>query len=348
MNDSGLMVDWVTAVIPFKHPRINNGHVISVDSDGVEKWVAPIAKSFEGSFESAIHAKSNNLTECLTYGEHLYISGNPSKFLQGHNIVGSDNLNLLVEKAVEAICDAAGFSLDDITRARIRRGEYFIKRVDINGMFELPSLSDVRSWLDAASIKMRSRHGRATTKKGTVYFGQTSKRWAWKFYSKFDEILNAERGHRLPPYLYNSPLLAFCENKLRSELVLRAPAIRDITGEEKPLARDLLAVGLQSIFNDYLSRLDMTANVSIGDAQLAKLPNKVKATYLVWRQGFDVLSHVSKATFYRHRKDLMEFGVDITLPCEADTPAGYVVPLIRALEAKPSTIPQPLLQYIVH
>lgn len=348
MNTTGLMIDWVTAVIPFRHKRINNGHIINVDSDGCERWMTAVAKQFEGSFESAIQAKSNDLSACLQYGEHLYISGNPSKFLQGHNIIGSDNLNLLVERTVDALGKEAGFELDSFTRNRIRKGEYYLKRVDINAMFELPSLADVRTWIDAAGLKSRTRHGRSTVKKGTVYYGQHSRRWAIKGYSKFDEIMSAERGHRLPPHLYNTPLLAFTENKLRLELVLRAPAIKDITDEEKPFARDLLALGLESIFNNYLSRLDMTANVSIGDEQLTKLPAKVQGTYLLWRQGFDVRSRLANGTFYRHRNILRDFDIDISLPCDSDSNASNVVPLIRVLEARPAAIPANLLHYIVH
>lgn len=343
------MIDWLTAVIPLKHKRINNGGVTAFDSDGVERWTMAVAKAFQGSFESSIQVKSNDITECREYGQLLYISGNPTKFLQGHNIIGTDDLNLLTLRLLEAIAPQAGFEVDAFTKARVLRGDYFVKRIDINYMFELPSLFDVRAWIDAAGMKSRTRHGRSTIKKGTIYYGQHSKRWSFKGYSKYDEIMGGEKGHRLPPHLLNSPLLAFTENKLRLELVLRAPELKKITDDENPTARQLLAIGLQELFNDYLSRLEMTANVSLRDETMCKLPRAVQGTYALWRQGFDVRSVLSKATFYRHKKDLIEFQIDISLPFDnQDNHASNVVPLVRVLEAKPVAIPQNLLSYIVH
>jgi II/X family phage/plasmid replication protein len=343
------MIDWLTAVIPLKHPRVNNGHLVSVDSDGLERWNVAMPRSFEGSYESFIQVKSNDLTECLQFGTMLYISGNPSKFLQGHNVVGTDDLNLLTERVLDALAPLCGFFLDSVTRQRIRQGLYYVKRLDINYYFELPSLGDVRAFIDASATKTKTRHGRSTVKKGTFYLGQHSKRWSFKGYSKYDEIMSGERGHRLPPRLLNTPLLAYAENKLRLELVLRAPELKKIADNETPTARQILDVGIQNLFNQYLSRLDMTANVSLRDEVMASLPSKLQGTYALWRQGYDVRTCVSRATFARHKKELMPFQIDISLPFhDADTPAGNVVPLLRVLEAKPCAIPSNLQLYIVH
>ena len=93
----------------------------------------------------------------------------------------------------------------------------------------------------------------------------------------------------------------------------------------------------------------MTANVSIKDEQLINLPSKIQGTYALWRQGFDVRSMLPKATFYRHKTLLKDYEIDISLPHEqCDNHASNVVPLVRVLEAKPVTIPQHLLSYIVH
>lgn len=93
----------------------------------------------------------------------------------------------------------------------------------------------------------------------------------------------------------------------------------------------------------------MTANVSLRDEVMASLPSKLQGTYALWRQGYDVRTCVSRATFARHKKELMPFQIDISLPFhDADTPAANVVPLLRVLEAKPCTIPSSLQLYIVH
>ncbi len=42
-------------------------------------------------------------------------------------------------------------------------------------------------------------------------------------------------------------------------------------------------------------------------------------------------------TFYRHRRELLSFGIDINFYCDSPD-SNNVVPLIRTLEAKPAEI----------
>ncbi|PRW34109.1 II/X family phage/plasmid replication protein [Escherichia coli] len=46
---------------------------------------------------------------------------------------------------------------------------------------------------------------------------------------------------------------------------------------------------------------------------------------------------VTETTFYRHRKELLSFGIDINFYCESPD-SNNVVPLVRTLEAKPAKI----------
>ncbi|EBU7225592.1 Replication-associated protein G2P, partial [Salmonella enterica subsp. enterica serovar Enteritidis] len=47
---------------------------------------------------------------------------------------------------------------------------------------------------------------------------------------------------------------------------------------------------------------------------------------------------ISRATYFRHRKALKEFGIDIAVTVDR-VDNSNVVPLIRVLEAKPAAIP---------
>lgn len=345
-NTPAVMVDWLTAIVPIRHKAVDNGVKTHVDGDGVIQYAVTVPKKLEGSFESSINIKTNDIDE-FGFGNQLYISGNPTKFLQGHNVIGPACPNLLILRTLQKLETICGFTLDELTVARINRGDYIIKRIDINCMYELPSLSDVRAFIDAAGMKSRTRHGRCSVKKGTFYYGKNSKRWSIKGYSKFDEIMKGDKGHRLPAHLFNSPLLSFTENKLRLELVLRAPELKKITDRDNPTARQLLSQPICDLFNDYIARIDMSAQVSLKDEQLLQLPRKVQGTYALWRQGFDVRSTMANGTFYRHKELLKQCDIDISMPCEQSN-VSNVVPLIRVIEAKPVTIPTQLLQYVVH
>ncbi len=43
----------------------------------------------------------------------------------------------------------------------------------------------------------------------------------------------------------------------------------------------------------------------------------VQSTYLLWKQGANIKEMLPKPTFYRHRKELLSFGIDINFYCES-------------------------------
>ena len=82
----------------------------------------------------------------------------------------------------------------------------------------------------------------------------------------------------------------------------------------------------------------MTDQIRLSDEVTSKLPNRLLTTYTLWTEGHDLRSMMTKPTYYRQRKDLMEYGINIDIrPCEKAT--TNVVPMFRILEATPSQIP---------
>ncbi len=47
------------------------------------------------------------------------------------------------------------------------------------------------------------------------------------------------------------------------------------------------------------------------------LPKHIRATYVSWKYGYPI--EVSRMTFYRHRKELLAYGVDISIPNNVQT-----------------------------
>ncbi|HEY8386709.1 MAG TPA: phage/plasmid replication protein, II/X family, partial [Porticoccaceae bacterium] len=54
--------------------------------------------------------------------------------------------------------------------------------------------------------------------------------------------------------------------------------------------------------------------------------------------GHDLRSTMAKNTYYRHRKELLKYGINIDLRQE-NADRYNVVPLVRILEAVPASIP---------
>ncbi len=91
------MIDWVTAIIPCNHSEaIYGGKIACISPDGEIEWQVDKKLQVKGSYESNLNIKSIGAT-------HLYFDGNPAKWLQGHNLFGSDNLTWLVEQVMHRL-----------------------------------------------------------------------------------------------------------------------------------------------------------------------------------------------------------------------------------------------------
>jgi II/X family phage/plasmid replication protein len=65
--------------------------VVKLDPDGQIEWQTSCRVQVEGTHEQGISVRSVG-GDGQGMATHLSLSGNPSKFLQGHNIFGSDDL----------------------------------------------------------------------------------------------------------------------------------------------------------------------------------------------------------------------------------------------------------------
>src|ERR1700686_517408 len=85
-SEGPALIDWLTAHIPIRSAAaLRTGEVSSVDADGVVEWVSAKRKSVQGSHSGSITVKRfrDGVVE---------FAGSPAKFLQGHNVFGSDDL----------------------------------------------------------------------------------------------------------------------------------------------------------------------------------------------------------------------------------------------------------------
>lgn len=366
---NNLMCDWLTVVIDCVHDPIPSGIVQVIDEDGFVTQTIVKKKMVRSSWESSIHVKTNMVRthNGITQGQQLFVDGNFSKFLQGHNIVGSCDIPALAAEACRVALKSLGITLYPVQLQNILNGQFVIKRVDLTASYSLPSDADVDAWIQAASVNAKTRHGLPELTHHTLYFGKKSRRWAIKFYSKSREV--REGKSKLPNELAYTPLRPFAFGKLRCEVVLRRQELDRIAKRhglknkgsaltfdykyKHNLKRDLDVYGYhltpdfcQLLFSEYVERLEMNAALKLQDTDMLRLPNAVKGTYLLYRDGVDVRQMLAKRTFYNHRKILNEcLGVDISLPA-VGVRGNNVVPLVRVLEAKPERIPKNLLPYI--
>lgn len=287
-----------------------------------------------GSHESSVQVRSVG-GDGLGFATGLSFSGNPSKFLQGHNVFGSDDLVSLMYDTFRAICRSLKLTPSLQELRLVKRGHYPLTMVDINYSYELPTRSDVAAWIRAAEYKSKTRHGRPQMKGGTLYWGKNSQRWAIKVYSKGEEIEAPK--HRLPESLSATPVKQWADNKLRLELRLKK---KQLAQHGITCANELTAETAKRLHSEYVRKIEMNEQVAMTTEKRLQLPQRLQSTYVLWQTGQDLRSTLPRATYYRHRKDLLEYGIDIALArdCEQEHRSN-VIPLLRVLEAVPADIP---------
>ncbi|ELP6558108.1 Replication-associated protein G2P [Salmonella enterica] len=328
------MIDWLTAVYPCVHNPLPAGSVVSIDANGEIEWKTVKRLSVRGSHESTMHVRSHG-ADGEGRATHLYIDGNPSKFLQGHSVVGSDDLRGLAVTVYARILSQLNIPHHMASYFEVLNGNFKISRVDINYMYSLNSLENVRTWLYAAEFKAKTRHGRATGKGGTVYMGKNSRRWSLKFYSKYDEHMSGKKGHQIPDKFVYEGLLDWTKDKIRIELTLRSLELNELN---QMFGKSWNKETAMQLFSDYVGRLEMSQNTLLSDKVIMQLPPSARSTYLLWKQGANMREILTKTTFFRHRSQLIGYGIDINFYCESPD-SNNVIPLVRTLEAKPAEIP---------
>lgn len=334
-------LDWFKGYVPcFHRSLIDGGRVLKILPDGSIEWETSTRLGVRGSHDSRVEIRSYG-AEAGGTGSVLEVDGNPTKFLQGHNVFGGfATPAALVDAFMQAFAqmhpDLVQPTAED--RRRWREGEFRVARADITRMYMLPSRSDVRAWLRSAEHCSYLRHrGRGTlTKNGTLYFGQHSRRWALKAYSKGDE-LDAGKGHGLHDELEcQQQLKDYADNKLRVEMVMRSMELKRRGLDFAANWSDTTGAELIDAICEGLSMSDM---ISLPTAQLENLKPRLVAVYHLWREGHDLRAMYPRQTFYRYRAQLLPLGVDIAIR-QPHEDRSNVVPLVRVLEAIPCGPPE--------
>ena len=334
------MIDWISARLPYLHNKpINNGNFVSFTADNRIEFKTDKYLPVKGSYNSSLSVRSffdpklpvnpDSPYNCLDF------SGNPVKYLQGHNIWGSGDLQSILFEAIKGIfktLELDNFSVFTVLNARLTR-------VDVTAMYLLESPERVNNWLFSAEKSASLKHrGRGLFKHGTLYFGSKSTYWTLKFYHKGDEIM-ANKKHQRSDIYSNEDVLNFASRSLRSEVMIRS---RELQKTGLDIVSKWSKEVTQKVYNRYISRLELSENTMIiTDEKLMEIPNHFRRTYFTWRAGMDVREGISRQTFYKHRRYLMDsLGIDISIKQDSLLPdTSNVIPLIQVIEAKPASVP---------
>ena len=321
-----MQIDWISAITatpPELWPGYTSGERFKVSPDGEILDRRPSMFHVEDTDPSS----SRNFTVWTPNPGTLYLSGNPCKLLQGHNLWGSmDPLAGYFESGSFVRQHAGLFPGPDTWRACQFSLPRFT-RLDLTRSYRFKTQQEADDYMRYIAGNARSRHGAATLVGGTtVYFGQHSKRWALKVYAKRHELLHEAkkfrnlvarcltRGGGVP-----AELVDWSTGVVRFEFVIRRPELQK--HDSLRLTSPDYLVRLWQEFFDRIVFSENTAMDTQSPLLEQELPARLHGVLALWRSGADLRRIYPKVTFYRYRNDLMQrLGLDITVPPAPDAP----------------------------
>jgi hypothetical protein len=308
------MLDWFTGVLSCDASHLRTDKVCRIEPSGHIAWESNCWFNVKGSYESSIQVRQNDFaSRWIAAFQHdqmgvdhplLQMSGNPVKFLQGHNAFGP---SVSLWKPVVL---AAVRALPETVRP-VDAGEgislgMWPSRIDIAVSVDMGTYENVREWLRCISTGSRSRHGRALVSGDTVYWGQHSRRWSLKSYCKFDEM----GVHPMGDLTLNQQFRESVRSILRIELCLRSLELRDLEKKGAVLNESLLWDYFENKVT--IGRLNLSR---VKDLDVLSLPHQ--AILMRWLKGEEVSKVLKQSTFYRYRRIILDnFGADIAIPCQ--------------------------------
>lgn len=284
-------------------PVLNGGKVIRIDSDGQVEYCLDARAGLEGSYDSRVEIRSD--------GYRVEFTGNISRYNRRDNLFG-----YRWEETIRRVNELLNlYSLPPFTSGKLYRfadtGWVWtgarVSRIDVTCNYSSGSLEA----LDVVLKSLAGQHvgrqkGTLTVDGATVEYGRGSKYVYGKCYAKHVELHHHRR--RKSGSHVDQEVIDFCKDQgvLREEFTLKS---RFLT---QNCMAYLGAIDQDLLVSVYLARSQFRRFNDMKYENFDDLPRHLRATYVSWQHGFPQGIH--RATFYRHRKKLLAYGIDISVP----------------------------------
>ena len=327
-----VMIDWISCVIPLAHEPIPTGRIMSVDVDGEIEFAKPKPKLFEGSYESKIVLRSQGVLDQKYRNTQLFLSGNPSKFLQGHNVFGIDDLRYLLLGVFRKLSKTNQFNFD-LFQLYGAIDSATVSRIDLTDSIRFQNRQQCRAYIHQLSSIAHTKNSRPSQDNWTLHFQPKSKRWNAVIYTKGDEV---SRRTFPESFKHKDFIINEADSLVRVEIRLKT---LDLKRLDSRYVYQLTPKLIQDLYQKYIGRLKMSETIELTDEQLKSLTPSYQSTYMKWKAGIDIQGDMTTSTYYRHRSKLLKIGVDISVPYKSISTAE-ILPLKRVLKAERYDIPQ--------
>lgn len=298
--------DWISIYQrhPQRLPVLCDGAVMRIDVNGETINTTLRKTRIEGSHDTSIYLRCD--------GETVWFEGNASRFGRPDNVFGYtfrqciERINaLLSQRNLPPFTDGEKFISNFKGEPRAIWTGAMVTRVDMTQNFITGSKEDAYHFMRWLSGQQASRLKTGTHGDGeTVDFGRGSRRVYSKAYLKGAEIRRHAQGNE-----YLQQLADWCDQVglVRFETTYKSTKLHDMG------CHYLGGFDMKQLEIDFEDRKSVFTRASADVEELADLPKAVLGTYRMWQAGDDVTSKLSRAAFYKHRKALLPYGVDIAV-----------------------------------
>lgn len=341
-----IFIDWITIKQTHftKHTPLHTDAWLKVDNDGNVIKGTLVPYKYEGSASTSINVKSD--------GRTVTLSGNIGRLNRPDNVYGYslDDLKTLLNK-IMAHLELPPFALvnkyfqdrktkNGETVTELKSDGAHFTRLDFTINYSTGSAKNATDFIYQASIKNPTRQTIHAYKTGVTFGSAKHKGYkSSKIYIKSADLLRLQKLNKLPDSDYinglikqtqESGLIRF-EVQYQSYLRKYGLSYWDITHAEieKHFLEELLLMQkeVQKLNIDELSPLH-------------------QLTYYRYKEGIDLKKELPQSTYYKHRKELLKYGIDIGQPLnitqfpqqyktivlkESEPHEGYYLPTIDKL-----------------
>jgi len=297
------MIDYLDVSINCKHGEIGN---ILRNIDVNTGQVRDYRKDFlvKNKLNNSLKVKSSH------NGQRIKISGNFVKFLQGHNVWGTNDLIGLCFDVVKLVLDKLGISITEDELNNIKNGKFIIHRVDIAWNYRVDV--DVISKLIKTVGEQWHEQDKDTSNYGiqTVYLNQHSKHWAFKLYDKRQELKHKPLPLALP---HRYKIQEYTNGIIRCELKLCGKALQECdldigSGWSVEMVLEMMQLALKQ------TELSGSIYRRLLPKKVMQLKLKLRQAYVLWEDGHDLTTLYDYQVLNRMRKAFDKIGVDIKNP----------------------------------
>jgi hypothetical protein len=317
-------------------PLVNDGHVFSVDQDGEIQWEVAQKLVHRGSHDTTIRIRSD--------GNRITLDGNIGRFNRADNLFGYT----VAECVRLANSMLAGFGLPPFTDAApmplngkggsdagFQAVAAVITRVDLTKNWVTGSPGNCSQFIRHLQGFKSGRFEPKGYKTTGVAWGEGSKFWYAKVYDKAGEYF---RQHGKKSKKFDAQLFDYMHQSgiARHEIELKSRYLKQHNLWRFSLWVDGMEDRIYALFNDVI---DGSAHVD----SFLEIEGRAGELAVAWRDGADLKKRLAQNTYYRYRRELLKFGIDIAVPSNitrlssrvqvevitlspAQPPSWYVIP----------------------